>query len=615
LLRRKSLLWQIFPPFLVVSLLTLLLVTGFASRAMRRFHVDRTAADLTVRAHLFDAQIGSLVAAGDYEAANDRSGVLGVQTDTRITVILPNGRVVCDSDEDPALMDNHADRPEIRTALRGETGRATRYSATLQHTRLYVAVPGGAASRIAADEDEEDDPGGTALAPPPFVMRASLSLEAVDAALHRVYRQLALVSLVLAGLAALVSYAVARRISVPLRRLQSAANQFAQGDLDVRLTAPDTEEIGALADTLNAMAAQLADRIGTIEKQRNEYEAVLGSMTEGVIAVDQHDTILGVNRAGARLLGLDAETAVGRTIQEIVRNPGLLELVAKARGGGQTVEGDVAIEGEQEIYVQAHATSLKDPDGKSLGALIVLNDVTRLRRLETMRRDFVANVSHELRTPITSIAGFVETLQENPPDDEGEFARFLDIVGTQAARLKAIIADLLSLSRIEQEADNADLELGEADLEDLIRAAVAAATADDESRAARVTVACPADLRIAANTPLLEQALVNLVDNALKYSEPATPVAVTVGQDDGEVSIAVEDHGRGIAAEHLPRLVERFYRVDKARSRKLGGTGLGLAIVKHIVQAHGGEIKVTSTPGEGSTFTIVLPQCRSVTNR
>jgi two-component system phosphate regulon sensor histidine kinase PhoR len=520
-------------------------------------------------------------------------------------------------------MDNHADRPEIRTALHGEIGRATRYSATLQHTRMYVAVLGddGADGGGAGGGDEGADDRGADVNDggdgndARFVVRASLSLEAIDAALHRVYRQLALASLLLAALAALISYGVARRISVPLGRLQQAARQFARGDLDVRLTAPDTEEIGALTDTMNEMAAQLADRIGTIEKQRNEYEAVLGSMIEGVLAIDQHDTILGVNRAGARLLGIDADAAVGRTIQEIVRNPGLLALADQAHGGDETVGSDIVIEGRNDIYVEAHATSLKDPDGNGLGVLIVLNDVTRLRRLETMRRDFVANVSHELRTPITSISGFVETLQENPPDDESEYARFLAIVGTQAGRLKAIIADLLSLSRIEQEAESANLVLTEADLTDLIHAAVLTVTGEDEDLAARITIDCPSGLRVAANHPLLEQALVNLIDNALKYSDSATRVEINVRQDDREITIAVKDHGRGIAAAHLPRLCERFYRVDKARSRKLGGTGLGLAIVKHIVQAHDGEIRVASTPGQGSTFTIALPQPRVIANR
>jgi two-component system phosphate regulon sensor histidine kinase PhoR len=590
MLRRKSLLWQIFPPFLVVSILPLVLVTGYASQAMRRFHVERTADDLTVRATLLEELVAPLIAAGEYESAHALCKRLGDQTETRITVVLPSGRVVCDSDEDPALMDNHADRPEIIAAFRGEIGRATRYSATLQHTRMYVAIQGGES----ADTQ--------------FVLRTSLSLDSISAALHRLYRQLAVASLLLAVLAAAISYGVARRISVPLRHLQRAARQFAQGNLEVRLTAPDTEEIGAVTDTMNEMAAQLAERIDTIEKQRNEYEAVLGSMIEGVIAIDQNDTILGVNRAGARLLGIEADAAVGRTIHEAVRNPGLLELAAEALAGDETAEGDIVLEAENDIYVQAHATSLKDPDGKGLGALIVLNDVSRLRRLETMRRDFVANVSHELRTPITSIAGFVETLQENPPDDESEFARFLDIVGTQAERLKAIIADLLSLSRIEQEAESASLGLTEADLAALIRGAVSAATGEDPNLGSRIAVDCPPGLRVAANAPLLEQALVNLIDNALKYSEPATPVTITARQENDGVFIAVKDRGRGISAAHLPRLFERFYRVDKARSRKLGGTGLGLAIVKHIVQAHGGEVRVASTPDQGSTFTIVLLQ-------
>jgi two-component system phosphate regulon sensor histidine kinase PhoR len=291
----------------------------------------------------------------------------------------------------------------------------------------------------------------------------------------------------------------------------------------------------------------------------------------------------------------------------VVRNPDLLTLSQEALHGEEPVEGDIVLNREHESFLQVHATGLRGPDGERLGALLVLNDVTRLRRLESMRRDFVANVSHELRTPITSVKGFVETLLESPPEDPEDARRFLEIIHKQSERLNSIISDLLSLSRIEQEADAAAINFGEARLADVLAAAVTACAAKTELRPDRVSVDCPPDLRALVNSPLIEQAVVNLVDNALKYSDPDTPVRVAAEQSDGAIVIKVEDRGRGIDPKHFPRLFERFYRVDKARSRKLGGTGLGLAIVKHIVQAHAGEVQVESELGKGSLFTIVLP--------
>ncbi|MFO7652548.1 MAG: ATP-binding protein [Candidatus Krumholzibacteriia bacterium] len=591
-MHRRSLLWHIFPPFLVIIVLTLLLVTGYSSRALRHHQIAEAADDLDGRARLLAAQVDTLVLRERFADLQQVTRRLGQVTDTRFTVILSDGRVAADSHERPGTMDNHADRPEVQAALTWMAGRSERYSRTLQHSRLYVAVPGG----LRGPDDE-----------PLYVMRASLSLEEIDAALRRVYWQMAAGGAVLALLAAGVSFLVSRRLSIPLRRLQRGAERFAGGRLDVRLTAPDSEEIGALADAMNQMAAQLHDRIATIEKQRNELEAVLGSMVEGVLAVDTDETVIRLNRAGARLLGLAPERALGRSVQEVIRNPDLLGLAREALRGEGPVESDIIISREDETYLQVHATGLQSPDGGQLGALLVLNDVTRLRRLENMRRDFVANVSHELRTPITSIAGFVETLLENPPEDAEDAHRFLTIVHKQADRLNAIISDLLTLSRIEQEADQAAINFTEARVRDVLASAVAACTAETEGRPARVAVACPPELTALVNAPLLEQAIVNLVENALKFSEPDATVQVSAEQEDGEIRIGVADQGRGIEARHLPRLFERFYRVDKARSRKLGGTGLGLAIVKHIVQAHAGEVKVISEPGRGSTFTIVLP--------
>jgi len=589
-MHRKSLLWHIFLPFLAVIVLSLVLITGYTSRSLRDFFYGQAGQDLADRGKLLLAEVERLLDRGDGETLQAYCRDRGRASNTRVTVVLPDGRVVGDSEEDPARMENHGDRPEILEALAGRTGRSVRYSATLGHQRMYVALPVHG--------------GGELLG----VLRTSHSLASIDRALAVVQQRIALGGLLLAFGAALLSYGLARRISIPLREMKAGAERFAKGQFGLRLSkVPDSEEIGSLAEALNAMAAELNDRIRTIENQRKEQEAVLASMVESVVAIDRDETIIGLNQASCDLLGLDRGTAIGHTLQEVVRNPDLIQLAKTALAGGEPVEGETILRRDGDRHLQVHATGLQGPDSERLGALLVLNDVTRMRRLETLRRDFVANVSHELRTPITSIKGFVETLRDSPPADPESFSRFLAIINRQADRLQHIIDDLLSLSRLEQEGSLAELGREQVDVAEVLIDAVNVCTARASGEMAGVKIECPAGLRLPANPALIEQAVVNLVDNALKHSGTTAPVVVSARAAKGRVLIDVRDEGRGIAPEHLPRVFERFYRVDRARSRKLGGTGLGLAIVKHIAQAHGGEATVRSTVGVGTTFTIALP--------
>jgi len=334
-------------------------------------------------------------------------------------------------------------------------------------------------------------------------------------------------------------------------------------------------------------------------------------MVEGVIAVDSRSRVISLNRAAASLLGLDPAFVIQRRIIEVVENPDLQWFITRSLAASGPIEGEITLQGEKPRFLQAHGTTLKDPHGKAFGVLIVVHDVTRLRQLEKARRDFVANVSHELKTPITSIRGFVETLLEGGAISDPEHAeKFLGIIGRQADRLGAIIEDLLSLSRIEQETEQGKIHLVGGRIKGILNAALQVCSTRAEEKQISVNLSCPEDLRARVNAPLLEQAVVNLIDNAVKYSEAGSSVQIEAGQKNGQVVIKVTDQGAGIPKEHLSRLFERFYRVDASRSRKMGGTGLGLAIVKHIAQAHGGKVDVTSTPGQGSTFSIFLQEDR-----
>ena len=422
--------------------------------------------------------------------------------------------------------------------------------------------------------------------------------------------RLAVGGLVLAALAWAASWLLARTAAAPLRYVKDAVDRFAAGDWDHRLLAPDSQELVEAADALNDMALRVERRMAALARRSHEQEAVLTSMVEGVLAVDTDQRVISVNAAAAKLLGASPAQIEGRGLQEVVRNADLRRFVFSALACDRPIEGNLVLRGPRDQVLQANGTALRDAAGRGIGAVIVLNDVSRLRQLENIRRDFAANVSHELRTPIASIKGFVETLLDGALAQPEEAERFLQIVARQADRLNTIIEDLLSLSRIEQEAQRGEILLSAGPVCDVAEAAVRDCADRAAQRQIELTLDCPAELRAELNAALLEQAIINLLDNAIKYSQPPNRVELTCRAEQGGVVISVRDHGCGIAAEHVPRLFERFYRVDKARSRKLGGTGLGLAIVKHIVLAHHGEVTVESVVGQGSTFSIRLPGSR-----
>jgi two-component system phosphate regulon sensor histidine kinase PhoR len=454
---------------------------------------------------------------------------------------------------------------------------------------MYVAVPVKIEERVQA------------------VIRTAVSLTSLDQTLASVRLKIAFGGLVIAVLAALVSLAVARRISQPIEEIKRGAVHFADGDLSHRLPSPDTEEMAGLTETLNRMAAQLDERIKTVFQQRNELEAVLSSMLEGVIAVDRNERIINMNPAAGRMFDCDPAKVQGRNIQEVVRNLAIQRFVTRVLTTSETISDDFILYRAEERTLNIHSSPLYDAGSVQIGALLVMNDVTQLRHLENVRRDFVANVSHEIKTPLTAIKGFVETLQLGTVEDEAEQKRFLGIVLKHVNRLGAILEDLLALSRMEQESGTEEVRLSIGRIKEVIQTAVQVCQPKAAARGITISTDAAEDLTANLDATLLEQAFVNLIDNAVKYSDDGSQVRITAGQKKREVAIEFADQGSGIPKKHLPRLFERFYRVDKARSRKLGGTGLGLAIVKHIVQAHGGHITVESALGQGSTFTVHLP--------
>jgi len=590
MISRRKMIWRLFTPYLLTAILSLAAFTWFASSSIREFHVNQSAADLKSRARLFEEQLAPYLNSPDPEAVDRLTKSAGGISDTRITVILPSGKVVGDSREVPRHMANHADRPEIREALQGRVGRSIRFSSTLLQRMMYVAVP----------VFEEQGQKVTA------VIRTAIPITAIDDALWRFRMKIAGFGLVVAVLAAGISWLISRQYSRPLEEMKKGAARFADGDFDHRLSVPRSEELAGLAEALNQMAAQLDRRIDTIVRQRKELETVLTSMREGVIAVDQKERIVSMNPTAARWFECDPAKAQGRSIPEMIRNLAFQKFVAGALNNRQPQEDDIPVFKNGERVLNVKSSPLLDTDQEQIGTLIMFTDVTPLRRLETMRRDFVANVSHEIKTPLTAIKGFVETLYEGNVEDLEETRRFLGIVKKHVDRLNAVIEDLLSLSRIEQENEQRTLEVRPARLLDVFQAAVQICRPKADEKSIDIHADVDAALAVTCDPTLIEQAVVNLLDNAVKYSESGKSVTLEAGEDGKETFIRVRDQGMGIAQKHLPRLFERFYRVDKARSRDSGGTGLGLAIVKHIAQAHGGRVEVDSELGKGSTFTIFL---------
>ncbi len=587
---RIRLFWYMFPSYLILTFLAIGAVIWTGSTVLPRYYEQLTRHDLEVRARLVEPQIRSILISGDLSACDAICKELGKRSDTRFTLIQPDGVVVGDSNEDPRRMKNHSERPEVsHVLLNGGVGSSVHLSPTLGQRMVYVAI---------ALEGEERIVG---------VLRVAIPLVRLQESLEVIRQKLVLTGVVVAVLTGLVCLFVTRKLTAPLDELRHGAQRAAEGDLSIHLPSSNMFELNALAEALNAMTDRLRDRIAAVSRQAEESEAILSAMSEGVLAVGADESVINLNPAAARLLGTHAEPVQGRNLEEISRNPDFLTLVREVLKTRTACEEELILHDPGKHYLRIQALPLPDLEGNRKGVLFVLNDLTALRHLEVVRRDFVANVSHELMTPITLIKGFVETLQEGAAEDPEERGRFLAIIARHTNRLEAIIGDLLMLARLEQGTEEHEFVFARTPLRPVLEAAVENCRYEIEQKGIQLELDCPADLQARMQPALIEHAIVNLLTNSVKYSEPNTLVQLSAAEEGAEVVIRVHDEGCGIPQAHLPRIFERFYRVDKARSRQVGGTGLGLAIVKHITLIHKGRVAVESTVGKGSLFRILLP--------
>ena len=528
---------------------------------------------------------------GDSRALEAWCDRMGRAVGARITLIGSDGWLLGDTDlplDSLRLVENHARRPEVLGALTRGQGWARRHSASVGRDLWYGAIPVGTG------------PG------PRSVLRVAIPLERM-AAEERAQQELLVLALLAAFLsAALLSLVAARILGGRLKRTLVAARRMGQGELQARVPEHPDDEIGRLGRVLNHMAARLEERMAELAEGRDQRERILAHMVDGVALLGRDGRVVHANRGFAEIVGLDRPPAPGSRFAEVVRQPALMDLLERARGRAEALTEEVAFFSPAQRAVEASVVNLGGSEAGS-AQLLVLHDLSRIKQLERVRQEFVANVSHELKTPLTLIRGSAETLLDGGLEDEAHRRRFVETIERHAGRLQRIVEDLLELSRLEQPGMRAGG--GQLDL-----AALAGSVADAFREAAAgkglelQLDAAPRPLPVRGDAAMLERAMSNLLDNAVKYTA-AGSVRLAVGCEGETAWFEVRDTGPGIPAEHLPRVFERFYRVDHGRSRELGGTGLGLSIVRHVAELHGGRVKVHSELGKGSVFRVELPAC------
>jgi two-component system phosphate regulon sensor histidine kinase PhoR len=566
----------------VLIAVSLLMLDFYLTRYAAARQVETTEQRLGAEARILAGELGSL----PRQRLEAWSQEAGARAAARVTIVDPRGVVLADSQHDPETMENHAGRPEIRQAYGGEEGASIRHSATLHRDLCYLAIPVSYGGQ------------------PGYVLRLAVPLEDLDAAIAMVRWRIAEASLAAAVAALGVAYLFSRSFTARINRLKSFAKALVESHPSESPALEGDDELGALGRSLNQAASELRGLLNRLSLERSRLEAILSSMVEGVLAVDSDLRVTFCNESFANLVGRHMPIPERLPLVELVRDPGLMEMVSKVLSSGQSLKQRLALPSAEGRSFEVQAAPSEMPTGP--GAIALLHDITDLERLERIRKDFVANVSHELRTPLTAIRGYSETLLEGALEDKENNRHFIEIIKAHSIRLGNIASDLLILSELESGNPPAEPERVS------IRAAVLAAlrTADSEAQARQVTLVPGKldDAEVKGDRVRLEQALLNLLDNAVKFNRPGGQVSVETGRTpEGRARIVIADTGIGIPSDNLSRIFERFYRVDKARSREVGGTGLGLSIVKHVVERMNGTIEVESALGKGSTFTIHLP--------
>ncbi|MGG1657934.1 two-component system histidine kinase PnpS [Brevibacillus sp. NRS-1366] len=518
----------------------------------------------------------------------DRVKQVAPSEEVRLTVINEKGQVLYDNSSHADEMENHHDRPEFLAALKGETGISRRYSETLKYDMMYVAVPVEQGTKIVG------------------AVRSAMSMKDITDTIHNMWYSLLTGLLVTLVVGSIVVSRISFSIIRPIEEITRVARNITQRQYESRVRIKAKDEIGQLAGAINFMASSLEQQMYEISENQQRLSGVLTNMTSGVIFISEQRRIMLVNPAVEKLLGTPGHEIVGKLHIEAGKSFGLSQYIDRCLDKSEKFREEVHIYYPQERVLDVNFAPYINFKGEERGVVVVLHDITEIRRLEKMRSDFVANVSHELRTPITSIKGFTETLLEGAMQDEETCRNFLQIISDESERLYRMIRDILDLSKIEQK--RIPLQVSRIHLQEMITSAVA--IMNDQAQRKELTITLPSpqpDIWLMTDRDCLQQIILNLLTNAIVYTPEGGAITIRTEKEDRIVKIQVMDTGIGIPEKDLTRIFERFYRVDKARSRDSGGTGLGLAIVKHLVDNLHGHIRVDSIEGKGTTFTVTIP--------
>ena len=562
----------------------------FGSQNQRQIIYKNAILDLENKSKLFRELISDRIR--DRMALQNLSEEIGKLVKTRFTVILPSGEVLSDSHKDPSFMDNHRTRSEILTAFKGGTGSSYRYSFTLKKKLFYVAIP-------------LKNVEGEIIA----VVRSSNALDDLHAQILEERNRRIAVFIFILLISGTLLWFWARKTLIPIDRLKSYIEDLAEGNLKARFETKRStpKELSSVATALSKIAKEFRSSQKEVIKRQIQQEVILENMDEGVISVSEDGRVNHINLSAKEILGIALESEESVHVRELIRLPVLRKFIEKALLHQKKREREIVIDevGASERILIVRSSPIFSVKSKYRGSIFVLMDVSEVRKLEHHRQEFVSNVSHELKTPLTSIKGYAETMQNPVLSSQKHFREFSKVIQKHADHLNSLIDNLLMLSELESGDQVSDGQW--ILLEDVIREAVDVCSIKAKKRNIQIDVQSSKDLEVKGNPTLLTQALINLVDNAIKYSSEGTTVTISSHGENSFVELRVTDQGLGISESQQARLFERFYRVDKGRSRDKGGIGLGLSIVRHIMYAHGGEAGVQSTPGQGSQFYLRIP--------
>jgi two-component system phosphate regulon sensor histidine kinase PhoR len=575
----RSIQWRITVSFILVVLIIMGILGVYLVNSTRNSQLDNLRSQLENEARITaEASLPSFLSPDEPNDLDALAKKLGAEIETRVTIVAFNGTVLGDSEEDPSTMENHANRPEIMDALAKGVGESTRYSTTLEQMMMYVAVPISYQDEILG------------------VARVSLPLTAVENVVHQVAVIIIIAMVVATALVILAAWVIARITTRPIRRLTAASKRIASGELGQKITIEAKDEVGELTHAFNEMSAKTKELVEAISEGRTRLATILDNMTDAVIMIDSEGNISLANRAAENLFNIkDAEN---KPLIEAVRDhevDELLKLCLKT-DKTQTVQYE---SNASKRYLRAIAVPIAH-----IGVLLLFQDLTELRNLQTTRRELIGNISHEFRTPLAGIKAMVETLGSGAIDDKKTAQDFLTRIDSEVDRLTQLVAELTELSRIET--GKAELKKEAVDLNQLVDEVIAQLSPQAERQKLSISREFAADLpAVPADKDRVRQVIANLVHNAIKFTPAGGRITITSRALEGSVIVDIADSGIGIPKEELPRVFERFYKGDKARAGE--GTGMGLAIAKHVIEAHGGSIWVRSEEGKGSTFSFSLP--------